>query len=97
MTYEKYLKLSTLFMVLLIIGLVFVQSFLSMLLVTQVIVPWISSFDKVTMNGMFNFGMIYSVLLIVVCLCIDYLVLALYRKHTDKKESKLLNKELGRI
>ena len=97
MTYEKYLKLSALFMVLLTIGLILVQSFLSMLLVTQVIIPWISSFDEASMLSAFNFGMIYSVLLIVVCIGIDYVVLGLYRKHTDKKESKLLNKELGRI
>lgn len=97
MTYEKYLKLSALFMVLLTIGLILVQSFLSMLLVTQVIIPWISSFDEASMLSAFNFGMIYSVLLIVVCIGIDYVVLGLYRKHTDKKESELLNKELGRI
>ncbi len=97
MTYEKYLKLSVFFMLLLIIGLILVQSFLSTLLVTQVIIPWISSFDKVGMLGVFNFGMIYSLLYMAVCLCIDYVVLSLYRKHTDKKESKLLNKELGLI
>ena len=97
MTYEKYLKLSTLFMVLLIIGLILVQSFLSMLLVTQVIVPWISSFDEASMLGAFNFGMMYSVLLIAVCTGIDYVVLGLYRKHVEKKEFKLLNKELGLI
>ena len=97
MTYTNYLKLSALFSALLIIGLILVQSFLSMLLVTQVIIPWISSFDEISLLGVFNFGMIYSILLIVACLGIDYVVLGLYRKHTDKKESKLLNKELGRI
>lgn len=97
MTYEKYLKLSTLFMVLLPIGLILVQSFLSMLLVTQVIVPWISSFDEASMLGAFNFGMIYCILLIAVCTGIDYVVLGLYRKHVEKKEFKLLNKELGVI
>lgn len=97
MTYEKYLKLSTLFMALLPIGLIFAQSFLSMLLVTQVIIPWISSFDEASMLSAFDFGMMYSVLLIAVCTGIDYVVLGLYRKHVDKKESKLLNKELGRI
>lgn len=96
MTYEKYLKLSTLFMVLLTIGLVFVQSFLSMLLVTQVIVPWLSSLNT-TMLGVLNFGMAYNILFIVVCVGIDYAVLSLYGKHVKKKESKLLNKELGRI
>ena len=96
MTYEKYLKLSTLFMVLLTIGLVFVQSFLSMLLVTQVIVPWLSSLNT-TMLGVLNFGMAYNILFIVVCVGIDYAVLNLYGKHVKKKESKLLNKELGRI
>lgn len=97
MTYEKYLKLSSLFRVLLIIGLILVQTFLSTLFVTEVIIPWISSFDKVGLEEAFDFGMIYSVLLIIVCMGIDFLVLGLYRKHTDKKESKLLNKELGRI
>ena len=92
MTYEKYLKLSTLFMVLLPIVLILVQSFLSMLLVTQVIVPWISSFDEASMLGAFNFGMIYCILLIAVCTGIDYVVFSLYRKHVYKKESKLLNK-----
>lgn len=97
MTYEKYLKLSILFMVLLVIGLVFVQSFLSMLLVTQVIVPWISSFDEASMLGAFNFGMIYCILLIAVGAGIDYVVFGLYKKHVSKKKSKLLNKELGLI
>ena len=97
MTYEKYLKLSTLFMVLLPIGLILVQSFLSMLLVTQVIVPWISSFDEASMLGAFNFGMIYCILLIAVCTGIDYVVLSLYKKHVGKKRLKLFNKELGRI
>ena len=96
MTYEKYLKLSTLFMVLLIIGLVLVQSFLSMLLVTQVIVPWLSSLNT-TMLGVLNFGMAYNILFIVVCVGIDYAVLNLYGKHVKKKESKLLNKELEQI
>lgn len=97
MTYEKYLKLSTLFMVLLPIGLVLVQSFLSMLLVTRVIVPWISSFDEASMLGAFNFGMIYAVLLIAVCTGIDYVILGLYKKHVSKKDFKLLNKEIGMI
>lgn len=92
MTYEKYLKLSTLFMVLLPIVLILVQSFLSMLLVTQVIVPWISSFDEASMLGAFNFGMIYCILLIAVCTGIDYAIFGLYKKHVSKKESKLLNK-----
>lgn len=97
MTYEKYLKLSTLFMVLLIIGLILVESFLSMLLVTQVIIPWISSFDEISLLGAFNFGMIYAVSLIAVCIGFNYVVLGLYRKHVSKKETKLLNKELGLI
>jgi hypothetical protein len=97
MTYAKYIKLSTLFRVLLIIGLIFVELFLSTLWVAQVIIPWISSFDEASMLGAFNFGMIYSVLLIAACTGIDYVVLGLYRKHVEKKEFKLLNKELGRI
>ena len=94
MTYEKYFKLSALFMVLLIIGLVFVESFLSVLLIEQVIIPWISSFDEASMTSAFNFGMIYNILFIVVCLGIDYAILSLYGKHVRKKEYKLLNKEL---
>jgi hypothetical protein len=96
MTYEKYLKLSTLFMVLLIIGLILVESFLSMLLVTQVIIPWISGFE-ISLLGAFNFGMMYAVSLIAVCIGFNYVVLGLYRKHVSKKETKLLNKELGLI
>ena len=92
MTYEKYLKLSALFTVLLTIGLILVQSFLSMLLATQVIIPWISSFDEIGLDWAFNFGMIYCVLFIAVCLGIDYVVFGLYTKHVNKKESKLLNK-----
>ena len=93
MTYEKYFKLSALFTVLLTIGLILVQSFLSVLLVTQVIIPWISSFDKVGLDGAFNFGMIYCVLLIAVCLGIDYVVLGLYTKHVGKKRYELFNKQ----
>lgn len=96
MTYEKYLKLSTLFMVLLIIGLILVESFLSMLLVTQVIIPLISSFE-ISLLGAFNFGMMYAVSLIAVCVGFNYVVFGLYRKHVSKKETKLLNKELGLI
>ena len=94
MTYEKYLKLSTAIRLLIAVALVFVQTVVSTWLVVGKIVPYLSGIDGMTMLGMFNSGMLYSVLLVAVCLLIDFGIFKLYDRHVEKKEHELLMKEI---
>ena len=94
MTYEKYLKLSTAIRLLIAVALVFVQTVASTCLVVGKIVPYLSGIDGMTMLGMFNSGMLYSVLLVAVCLLINFAIFKLYDRHVEKKEHELLMKEI---
>ena len=94
MTYTNYLKLSTVIKFLIPIALVFVQSVASTWLVVGTIVPYLSGIEGITMLGMFNFGMLYSLALIAVCALIDWCVFKLYERHVTKKENELLMKEI---
>lgn len=94
MTYEKYLKLSTVVKFLIAVALVFVQSVASTWLVVGAIVPYLSGIDGMTMLGMFNSGMLYSMLLVGVCTLVDIGIFKLYSRHVDKKENELLMKEI---
>lgn len=94
MTYQDYLKLSPAIKFLIIIALVFVQSIASTWLVVEKIIPYLSGIEGMTMHGMFNAGMLYSVLLIIVSLLMDFGILNLYDRHVTKKENELLMKEI---
>jgi hypothetical protein len=94
MTYEKYLKLSIVIRLLIVVALVFVQSAASTWLVVGKIVPYLSGIEGMTMLGMFNSGMLYSLLLIGACALLDWGVFKLYNRHVEKKEHELLMKEI---
>lgn len=94
MTYEKYLKRSAAIRILMAVALVVVQSAASTWLVVEKIVPYLSGIDGMTMLCIFNAGMLYSVLLVAVCLLIDFGIFKLYDRHVEKKEHELLMKEI---